>query len=142
MRASIQPSKALCIPDKRPTYVARSPLLVGRRRKKTNRGQISAFPPEISRFAPLILAHRDSPGSSTIELPSVLAEPGAYSPDRACHGTLVRAAAPFQDLRDSQCLLPLSCHHLPKGTELALGRGAPGEHHLKPTIPPPRQPTS
>ena len=29
-------------------------------------------------------------------------------------------------------------HHLPGGTKLELGRGAPGEHHPQPTIPPPR----
>ena len=59
-----------------------------------------------------------SPGSSTIELPSNLAESGAYPSDRA--------------LPDSprQPPLPLACHHLPKGTTLELGRGA----HLGNTI--------
>ena len=58
------------------------------------------------------------PGSSTIELPSNLAEFGAYPSDRA--------------LPDSprQPPLPLACHHLPKGTTLELGRGA----HLGNTI--------
>ena len=32
----------------------------GPRRKKNNRGQTSAFPPETSRFKPVILAHRGS----------------------------------------------------------------------------------
>ena len=36
-----------------------------------------------------------SPGSSTIKLTSTLAESGAYSPNRAHHGTLARAAAPY-----------------------------------------------
>ena len=59
-RASIQPSRALCIPRKRPTNIARSPLPVCPRRKKTERGQSLAFPSETFRFAPLILAHRVS----------------------------------------------------------------------------------
>ena len=52
------------------------------------------------------------PGSSTIELPSALAESGAYPPDRALPGS------------PRQCPLPLACHPLPKDTELDLGRGA------------------
>ena len=40
--------------------LTRSPLLVGPRRKKTDHGQRSAFSSEMSRFAPLILAHKDS----------------------------------------------------------------------------------
>ena len=39
-------------PWKSPTNLARSPLLVGPRRKKTDRGQTLAFPSETSRFAP------------------------------------------------------------------------------------------
>ena len=39
---------------KRPGNLAHSPLLVGPRDKKTDRGQSSAFPSEASRFAPLI----------------------------------------------------------------------------------------
>ena len=61
-----------------------------------------------------------------IELPSVLTEYGAYSPGRACHDTLVGAAAPYQAFRDSGPL-PLSCHYLPKGTKLELARVVPGE---------------
>ena len=61
-RASQHPAvqSPVHIPEKRPTNLARSPLLVGPLRKKTDRGQRSAFPSETSRFAPLILAHRDS----------------------------------------------------------------------------------
>ena len=47
-------------PWKSPTNLVRSPLLVSPRRKKTDRGQRSAFPSETSRFATLILAHRGS----------------------------------------------------------------------------------
>ena len=47
-------------PWKNPTNLARSPLLVGPRRKKTDRGQRSAFLSETSLFAPFILAHRAS----------------------------------------------------------------------------------
>ena len=50
-----------CVPlKKRRRNLARSPLLVGPRRKKIDRGQRSAFPSETSRFTPLILAHRGS----------------------------------------------------------------------------------
>ena len=56
----MQPSEARYIPEKRPTNLARSPPLVGPRRKKTDRGQISRFPSDASRFTPLILAHRGS----------------------------------------------------------------------------------
>ena len=45
---------------KKPTNIGRSPLLVGPRRKRTYRGQRSAFPSETSMFAPLILAHKGS----------------------------------------------------------------------------------
>ena len=73
-------------------------------------------------------------GSSKIELLYVLAEFGAYSPDRAFHGALARAAAPHQAFRDS-APLPFAWHHLPKGTNLDLGRGATGENHPQPTKP-------
>ena len=54
---SIQPSKALwyIIFETRPTSIALSPLVVGPR-KKTDRGQVLAFPSETFRFAPLIFA--------------------------------------------------------------------------------------
>ena len=76
---------------------------------KTDHARRSAFPSETYRFAPLILARtmvQYSPGSSTIELPSVLAESGAMSPNRACHGPLVvRAASPYQAFHDcTPCL--------------------------------------
>ena len=48
------------------------------------------------------------PGSSTIELFSTLHESGACSPYRACHGTLTRAAAPYQSFRDSATCLSLA----------------------------------
>ena len=53
-----------------------------------------------------------SPGSSTIELPSALAESGAYPSNRAPPGS------------SRQSSLPLACRHLPKCTKLELGRGA------------------
>ena len=110
--------------------------LVGR---KTNRGQRSAFPQNLPWLAPLILAIRvlHSRDTSTIDLPSALAETGAYSPDSAFHGTLARAAAPYHDfLRQGH--LSLACHLLPKNTKLALGRGAPSERHHQQSKPPPR----
>ena len=59
-----------------------------------------------------------SPGSLAIELPSILTESGACSPDRALLGS------------PRQSPLPLACHHLPKGIKLELGEGA----HLGNTI--------
>ena len=89
----------------------------GPRRKKNDRGHTSAFPSEISRFMPLVLAHRGSAlrWLSTIELPSAFAEFGAYPPDRA--------------LPDSsrQCSLPLACRHPPEGHQIGARKGnAPG----------------
>ena len=56
-----------------------------------------------------------SPGSSTIELPSVFAESGAYPPDRALPGSPRR-----------RCL-PLACRHPPEGHQIwAWKRRAPG----------------
>ena len=81
----------------------------GPRRKKNDRGQRSAFSSETSRFALSILAHRGSdlpPGSSTIELPSVFAESGAYVPDRELPGS------------PRQCSLPLACRHPPEGHQI------------------------
>ena len=49
-----------CASLKKLANLACSPLLVGPRRKKADRGQRSAIPSETSRFAPLILAHRGS----------------------------------------------------------------------------------
>ena len=56
-RASIQPSKALCILAKAPRIL---PVRRSLWKKNDDRGQTSAFPSETSRFAPLILAHRGS----------------------------------------------------------------------------------
>ena len=47
-----------------------------------------------------------SPGSSTIELPSVFAESGAYPPDREPPGP------------PRQCSLPLACRHPPEGHQI------------------------
>ena len=105
-RASIQPSKPCASLKKHCRNLARSPLHVGPCRNKTDRGRRSAFPSETSGLAPLILAHRDS------ALPWLVAESGAYPPDRA-----------LPDF-PRQCPMPLACHHLPKGTKLELGRGA------------------
>ena len=103
-RASIQPSKALCIPEKRPTNLARLPLLVGPHGMKTDsRSEISFSlrnrKPPGSRLWFSRTGVEHSPGSSTIELPSALAESGAYSPDRALPGF------------PRQCPLSLACHH-------------------------------
>ena len=113
-----EPASSRPIPSaslKSPTNIARSSLLVGPRRKKTDRGQRSyIFPqkPPGSRLWFSLTRVQHSPGSLTIELPSALTESGAYSPDRALPGS------------PRQCFLPLACSHLPKCTKLELGRGA------------------
>ena len=116
---------------------ARSPLLVGPRKKKTDRDQRSAFLyKQTSLFAPLVLAPKGS------ALPWLVDDRAALRPRRMrCLFTqqymqqhvcvCCRALPGF--LR--QCPLPLACHYLPKGTKLELGRGA---HHPQPTKPPPR----
>ena len=76
------------------------------------RCQLSPQKPPGSRLGFSRAGVQHSPGSSTIELYSDLAESGAYPPDRALPGS------------PRQCHLPLACHHLPKGTKLELGRGA------------------
>ena len=52
-----------------------------------------------------------SPGSSTIELPSAFAEPGAYPPDRTLPGS------------PRQCSLPLACRLPPKGHQIGARKG-------------------
>ena len=143
-RPSIGASNALCIPEKRPGNLARSPLLVDSRRKKTDHGQISDSssepPPPPPQFAPLFFDScyrtrvQRSPGSSTIKLPTALAESGAYEPDRACHGTLARATVPYQTRLSATVPChpplaghrPLEGHFLPNGTKLALAKRRTG----------------
>ena len=52
--------QALWIPDKCPTNLSRSSLLLSLRRKKTDRGQRSAFPSKTSRSAHWLFVHRGS----------------------------------------------------------------------------------
>ena len=106
LKASIQPSKALCIPEKCPynhcPFVA--PCYCLPSQGKTPCSQRSAFHSETPRFALLILASKGpaSPWSTTMhELPSALAKYGANPSERACHGTLARVATIFQVFRDS-----------------------------------------
>ena len=123
--ASSRP-KPCVYPWKSPTNLARSPLLVSFRRKKTNRGQRSAFPSETSRFAPLFsrTGVQHSPGSLTIELPSAFAESGAYSPDRALLGS------PWQ------CSLPLACRRTSRSApNWSSEEARTWKHHPQPTIP-------
>ena len=86
--ASSRP-KSLCIREKmsHESCLFVAPCWPSRRKKQTV-VKCRSFYFDTSRFAPLILAHRQgfsnpSPGSSTIELPSSLAQSGAYLPDRA-----------------------------------------------------------
>ena len=86
------------------------------------------FPPSnltVRAFASLRTGIQHSPGSSTIERPSALAEFGACPPGRALTGS------------SRQCSLPHACRHLPKGTNLELGRAHTWEHYPPQTIPPP-----
>ena len=90
----------------------------GLHRKKSDRGQRSAFPSETSRFALSNLAHRGS------ALPWLVNDRAASPPSP----NLVRThpIENYQALRDSAPCLTRAAT-LPKATKLELGRGA----HLK-----------
>ena len=62
--------------------------------------------PPGSRFRLSRTGVQPSLGSSTIELPSVLAESGSYPPDRELPGS------------PRQCSLPLACRHPPEGHQI------------------------
>ena len=70
------------------------------------RDQLFPQKPPGSRFRFSRTGVQPSPGSSTIELPSVFAESGAYPPDRELPGS------------PRQCSLPLACHHPPEGHQV------------------------
>ena len=100
--------KALCILEKAPRNLARSPLhvaLVGRKMTVV-RDQLFPQKPPGSRFRFSRTGVQPSPGSSTIELPSAFAESGAYPPDREPPGS------------PRQCSLPLACRHPPEGHQI------------------------
>ena len=126
-RASIQPSKALCILAKSPTNLARSPLLVALvERNKTVVGH--QFFPQRPPGSSLWFSRtgvQPSPDSSTIELPSAFAESGAYPPDRTT--------------RLSATVLPASRVPPPsrRAPNWSLEEARTWEHHPQPTIPPP-----
>ena len=67
---------------------------------------------------------------------SCLAEYGAYSPDKTCHDTLARAAAPYQTFSDSATCFSRTTSSRRTPNWLP-GRGALGGHHPQPTKPPP-----
>ena len=121
--------------------VRRSSLTLVGRKQTMARYQIRPQnPPPPPQFAPLFFDScyrtrvQRSPGSSTIKLPTALAESGAYEPDRACHGTLARATVPYQTRLSATvpCHPPLACHRpleghfLPNGTKLALAKRRTG----------------
>ena len=111
-----------CASLKKPNEYFSFAVHCGPRRKKNDRGQISAFPSETSLFTPLIIAHRGSalPGSSTIELPSAFAESGAYPPNRALSGS------------PRQCSLPLAWRHPLEGRQIVARKGrTPGNTILR-----------
>ena len=91
-RVCIHLSKAPSSLGKRYRILARPPLQVGPRRKKYGRSQKSPFSPK--NLPVLAFASRVQPSfsSSTIELPSILAESGAYSPHSTRSNTLAHAA--------------------------------------------------
>ena len=117
-------------PTNRILPVCRSLLALVRKKQTVVRDELSPQKLPGSRlwFSRTRVQH--SPGSSTIELPSVLAISGDYSPDSACHGTLPRAAASYPASR-----VPLP----PEGHEIgARKRRAPGNTILTQPLPPPR----
>ena len=126
-RASILPFQAPSPLGKRPRNLARSPLQVGCRWKKSGRRQKSTVSEKLSRFYPGVVAQKGS------ALRQLVDDRTALHPRRiwclliqqyvqqhacACYGTL--AGFPRQDR------LPLACNTLPKDTILAFGRNAPG----------------
>ena len=64
--------------------------------------------------------------STTVKITTIIKRPDETR-------LIERAAARYKAFRDSA-----PCHHLPKGTKLELGRGAPGGHRPQSTKPPPR----
>ena len=115
-------------PRKSPTNLTRSPLPVGPRRKKTDRGQRSAFPSETSRFVPLIVAHK---GSAP---PRLVDDGSCHPPSPNLEHT--HPIERYQAFRDSALFL----------SHVATSRRAPNwsseeartwKHHPQPTIPPP-----
>ena len=84
-RRASQLFKALCIPEKVPPSLARSPLFVGPRKKKTTviRNQLSLENLPVRAFDSRARGVQHFPGTSTIELPSALTEStSTYSLDR------------------------------------------------------------
>ena len=70
------------------------------------RDQLFPQKPPGSRFRFSRTGVQPSPGSSTIELPSAIAESGAYPPDRELPGS------------PRQCSLPLACRHPAEGHQI------------------------
>ena len=70
------------------------------------KNQLFPQKPPGSRFRFSRTGVQSSPGSSTIELPSVFAESGAYPPDGELPGS------------PRQCSLPLVCRHPPEGHQI------------------------
>ena len=100
----------------------------GPRRKKNDRGQMSAFPSETSRFKPACDSRAQGFSPPLARRRSACPPP---SPNLVHTHTIEN----YQALRDSTPCLSRAAT-LPKATKLGLGRGA--HHHLQPTIPPPR----
>ena len=106
-----------CASLKSPTNLARSPLLVALVGKKKTVVRHQLFPqkPPGSTLPFSPTGVQPSLGSSTIELPSAIAESGAYPPDRKLPGS------------PRQCSLPLACRHPPEGHQIgARKRRTPG----------------
>ena len=106
---------------KSPTNLSRSPLFVALVGRKMTVVRHQFFPqkPPGSRLWFSRTGIQPPPGSSTIELPSAIAESGAYPPDRALPGF------------PRQCSLPLACHHPPEGDQIGARKGrTPGNTNL------------
>ena len=121
-RASIQPSKALCIPVKPHESCPFAAPCGPRRKNKTMvRHQLFRQKPPGSSLWFSRTGVQPSPGSSTIELPSAFVESGAYPPDRELPGS------------PRQCSLPFACRHPPEGHQIgARKRRAPRNTVLNP----------
>ena len=125
--ASSLPKPCASLKNAPPILPVRCSLLALVGRKQTVvRDQLFPQKPPVSRLWFSRTGVQHSPGSSMIELPSAVAESGAYSPDRALLGS--HDSAP--------CLSRATISRRPPNSSLE--EACTWEHHFWPTIPPPR----
>ena len=111
--------------------LARSPHLVGPRRKKTDHGQRSTFPSETSRFAPLIVTHRGS------ALPWLI--DNSSCPPPSPNLVRIHPKERYQtlcDMHNAPCLSRVATSR--RASNWSSEEARTWKHHPQPTIQPPR----